>query len=133
MGGVFDILHYGHINFLKKAKSMGNYLVVALESDKNTRKLKGANRPIHSQNQRREILESLDFIDEVINLKGIMKDSDYLELVVKVKPEIIAVTEGDPIIEKKRSHAKKVGAKIVEIKKIHALSTSQIAKLISLE
>ncbi len=133
MGGVFDILHYGHIDFLKKAKNEGNYLVVALESDENTRKLKGPTRPIHSQRQRREILESLNFVDEVIDLKGLMNDGDYRNLVLKVKPSVIAITQGDPVAEKKKSHAKKVGAKIVEVKKIHALSSSQIAKLIGLE
>ena len=133
VGGVFDILHYGHIDFLKKAKGKGDYLIVALESDENTKRFKGANRPIHSQKQREEILKSLNFVDEVINLKGIMHDADYLELVKKVKPFVIAVTEGDPVLDKKKSHAKAVGANVIQIKKVHSLSTSQIAKLIGLE
>lgn len=133
VGGCFDILHYGHIHFLKKAKSLGDYLVVALESDKNIKKLKGASRPIHDQNKRREILESLSFVDEVITLKDEMNDADYLELVNQIRPQIIAVTAGDPILEKKQAHARTVLAQVVEIPKIEIASTTQIAKLLELE
>lgn len=133
VGGCFDILHYGHIHFLKESKKLGNYLIVAIESDKRIKKLKGEKRPFHSQNQRREILESLSFVDEVIILKDEMKDLDYFELVERVRPAIIAVTEGDLMIEKKKNHAKKVGAKVIEIAKINIPSTSQIAKLLEID
>jgi len=69
VGGCFDILHYGHIHFLKNARALGDYLVIALESDKNIKRIKGSFRPIHDQDKRREILESLNFVDEVIILK----------------------------------------------------------------
>ncbi|QQG41524.1 MAG: adenylyltransferase/cytidyltransferase family protein [Candidatus Woesebacteria bacterium] len=133
VGGCFDILHYGHIHFLKHAKALGNHLVIALESDKNIKKLKGVGRPIHDQNKRREVLESLNFVDEVIILKDEMRDSDYFELVDRVRPLVIAVTAGDPMIEKKKSHAFKVGAKVIEIPKIDSPSTTQIARLLELE
>ncbi len=133
VGGCFDILHYGHIHFLKSAKKFGDYLIVALESDINIKRLKGQNRPFHNQNQRREILEALNFVDEVIILKDEMHDIDYLKLVEKVRPSIIAVTTNDPILEKKRRHAQKVGAEIKEIQKIKVSSTTQIAKLMEIE
>jgi len=133
VGGCFDVIHYGHIHFLKQAKSLGNHLIVALESDKNIKRLKGAARPIHSQNQRREMLESLSFVDEVIILSDSMTDSDYLKLVLDVKPHIIAVTEKDPVLKKKKSHAARVGAKVIEIPKIKVSSTTQIAKLLGIE
>jgi FAD synthetase len=133
VGGCFDILHYGHIHFLKRAKELGDYLVVALESDKNIQRLKGTNRPFHTQEQRREILESLKFVDEVIILKDEMHDSDYLELVNKVRPYLIAVTKGDNMIEKKRQHARTVLAKVIEIEKDEVPSTTQIAKLLEIE
>ena len=133
VGGCFDILHYGHIHFLKKAKLLGNHLVVAIESDQNVKKLKGKERPIHNQNQRREILESLSFVDEVIILKNVMADKDYLDLVQKVRPLVIAVTTGDSMIEKKIDHAKTVGAKVIEIENTEVPSTTKIAKLIKLE
>ena len=132
-GGCFDILHFGHIHFLKNARALGDYLIVALESDQNIRRLKGKGRPIHDQEKRREMLESLNFVDEVMILGPKMTDKDYEKLVLELKPNIIAVTAGDPILEKKRGHARKVNAKVIEIPKIKAASTSQIAKLLDLE
>lgn len=133
VGGCFDILHYGHIHFLKKAKLLGNYLIVALESDQNVKRLKGKERPIHNQIQRQEILESLNFVDEVIILKDEMADKDYLELVQKIRPLVIAITTGDSMFEKKTNHAMTVGAKVLEIENIEALSTTKITKLLKLE
>jgi rfaE bifunctional protein nucleotidyltransferase chain/domain len=133
VGGVFDILHFGHIHFLKEAKKLGDYLVVAIESDANVKKLKGQSRPFHSQDQRKEILESLNFVNEVIILSESMKDGDYRKLVENVKPKVLAVTKGDPMIDKKKDHARTVLAKVVEIDKVDAPSTTQIAKLLELE
>ncbi len=79
------------------------------------------------------MLESLSFVDEVIILPNVMKDNDYLKLVQSVKPNIIAVTKGDPVLEKKKGHAETVGAGIIEIPKIRVSSTSQIAKLLEIE
>lgn len=129
VGGCFDVLHFGHINFLKKARELGNHLIIALESDKNIKRLKGAGRPIHNQNQRKEALESLRFVDEIIILKDKMTDQDYFDLVDKVRPCQIAVTKGDPLIDKKRAQAKRIGAKVSEIAKINALSTTEILEL----
>jgi rfaE bifunctional protein nucleotidyltransferase chain/domain len=133
VGGCFDILHYGHICFLKEAKNKGDYLIVALESDANTKKLKGPKRPIHSQKQRREILMSLNFVDKVIPLPVMKSDADYKKLVARIRPDIIAITQGDNIKGKKQEYAKIFGAKLVEIKKIKVPSSTQIAKLIGLE
>ena len=79
------------------------------------------------------MLESLNFVDEVIILGPKMTDGDYEKLVIELKPHIIAVTAGDPILKKKEGHAKKVGASVIEIPKIKVASTSQIAKLLELE
>lgn len=126
VGGCFDILHYGHVEFLKKAKSFGDYLIVAIESDKRVTELKGKGRPIHTQKQRKEILESLRFVDEVIILKDKMKDKDYFEFVKKIKPSFIAVTINDPLLHKKTEQAKAVGGKIVELPKFKTMSSSKI-------
>jgi FAD synthetase len=133
VGGCFDFIHFGHISFLKKAKSFGNYLIVMLESDENVRKTKGETRPIHTQKQRREMLESLTFVDEVISLPPMNQDQEYYNLVSKIKPSIIAVTEGDPMMDKKMEQAKETGATSVIIEKVHVPSTSQLAKLLGVE
>lgn len=130
VGGCFDIFHYGHLYFLKKAKKLGDILIVALESDENTKHLKGKKRPIHTQKQRAEMLEALTYVDKVIRLP---KVPNYQRLVFQVKPQIIAVTQGDPRLKKKKKHAKKVGAKVIIIPKIKTVSTTQIAKLLKIE
>lgn len=133
VGGCFDIIHYGHIHFLKNAKALGTHLVVALESDKNIKRLKGKARPIHNQDKRREMLESLHFVDKVIILGDTMTDRDYWKLVKMVKPQIIAVTAGDPILKKKQKQAESVGAALIKIPKIKSPSTSKIAKLLNID
>lgn len=133
VGGCFDFIHFGHISFLKQAKILGDYLVVALESDENVRRVKGDNRPIHTQEQRKQMLEALTFIDEVIALPPMKSDQEYFDFVIRVAPTIIAITEGDLIQDKKQTQAQKVGAQLVVIPKIHTPSTSQLAKLLDLE
>ncbi len=133
VGGCFDILHYGHVEFLKKAKAYGDRLVVALESDESVRRKKGDARPIHSQKQRKEMLEALVSVDEVLPLPPTHGDRDYYELVRRIKPSVIAVTEGDPKKMNKYEQAKEIGAELVEIPRVHTPSTSQLAKLLGLE
>ena len=133
VGGCFDLLHYGHISFLKQAKSLGDYLVVALESDENVKRMKGNARPIHTQVQRKQMLETLSCVDEVIALPPMQGDRDYGNFVQKIKPTIIAITQGDTAKDKKLAQAKNIGARIFEIPKIHTPSTSQLAKLLGLE
>lgn len=133
VGGCFDVIHFGHVSFLKQAKALGDHLVVALESDENVRRVKGDLRPIHNQKQRKEMLSSLSCIDEVIELPAMQTDQEYFDLVNRIHPAVIATTQGDPIIEKKRQQAQQVGARLVEIPKIHTPSTSQLSKLLGLE
>lgn len=133
VGGCFDLLHFGHIQFLTEAKKLGDHLVVALESDENVRRMKGNTRPIHTQAQRQAMLESLSVVDEVIPLAPLKTDADYAALVTNVHPAVIALTEGDAMETKKRAHALLVSAEVVIIPKVHTPSTSQLAKLLDLE
>lgn len=126
VGGCFDVLHIGHVKFLKRAKSFGDYLIILLESDENIKRLKGKSRPFHNQKERKEILESLKFVDKVIVLPNIVNHESYNKIIKKIKPEVIAITEGDPIKDKKLAQAKSVGAKLKIIKKYKSHSTSKI-------
>ncbi len=133
VGGCFDILHYGHIRFLEEAKKLGDWLVVALESDENVRRMKGEGRPIHNQAQRKEMLEALSCVDEVIALPPMNTHQEYYDLVTRVHPRVIAITEGDPLESNKREQAAKAAARLAVIPKIPTPSTSQLAKLLGLE
>lgn len=133
IGGCFDILHVGHIKFLKEAKKHGDYLLVLLESDETVRKLKGENRPNFPQKDRAEVLSSIKYVDSVVLLNPIGKDEDYNKLILQIRPDIIVVTENDPIMEKKKRQAKMVGGKLVVIPHIKTYSSSELAKLIGIE
>jgi len=64
--GIFDLLHPGHIEILKFCKSLGDRLVVGINSDRATKILKGSGRPIHNEYHRKMVLENLSCVDEVI-------------------------------------------------------------------
>tara|TARA_R110000796_G_scaffold114198_3_gene225905 strand:+ start:505 stop:900 length:396 start_codon:yes stop_codon:yes gene_type:complete len=63
--GCFDILHIGHIKMLQFARSLGDNLIVGIDSDKRVELLKGSNRPINNQNDRVEFLRSIKYVDDV--------------------------------------------------------------------
>lgn len=130
VGGCFDILHAGHVQFLENAKKQGNYLLVLLESDQQVKKLKGPGRPINSQNLRAKVLSVLRMVDYVVILPE-MKDSDYDKLVEKIKPNVIAATRGDPMVSHKKRAAKLVGADLkLVIKRISERSTTKLIEVI---
>lgn len=108
--GCFDIIHPGHIRFLYQAKKLGRYLIVLLESDQKVKKLKGKNRPIFSQKQRKLMLQNLRSVDKVISLQGLTKDEDYLKILQNIKPKIIAVTEKTPHLQKIKTQAGSINA-----------------------
>ena len=70
VGGCFDILHTGHIKFLKSAKELGGKLLVALESDESVKRSKGEKRPVNNQKERANILSNLPSVDG-LDLQGV--------------------------------------------------------------
>jgi len=88
--GCFDILHVGHVRLLKKAKSLGDHLIVGLNSDNSVKENKGNSRPINLENDRKEMLLSLESVDTVI----IFDDKTPCELIKRIKPNVI-VKGGD--------------------------------------
>jgi len=133
VGGCFDLLHYGHIAFLKQAKKYGDYLIVLLESDENVKRLKGKERPFHTQEQRKEMLESLSTVDEVRILPPITGNDAYYTIINSIHPSVIAFTQGDPLAHYKTKQAELAGARTVVIPKINTPSTTKLAKLLGLE
>jgi rfaE bifunctional protein nucleotidyltransferase chain/domain len=133
VGGCFDILHIGHVKFLSEARGMGDCLIVLLESDKKSRKLKGRNRPVFIQSERAEMLSSLRSVDLVVLLPMMENDKDYLNLITKIKPGIIAVTENDPNIEKKRRQAEEAGGELKIIPLTKTFSSSKLVKILGIE
>ena len=87
--GCFDVLHKGHIELLRHCKTLG-YVVVGLNSDSSVRRLKGENRPFNNQQDRKFLLESCRYVDEVI----FFEEDKPLELIKQIKPDIL-VKGGD--------------------------------------
>ena len=84
--GCFDILHVGHVRYLEGARSLGDFLVVAINSDAQVEKLKGEGRPLMPQDQRAEMVASL----EAVNLVTIFDEPTVEQLLLDMKPDIHA-------------------------------------------
>ncbi|MCR4329751.1 MAG: adenylyltransferase/cytidyltransferase family protein [Candidatus Roizmanbacteria bacterium] len=111
VGGCFDILHFGHISFLKRAKKTGDFLVVALENDAFIRSQK-EREPFHTVQERAAILKEIRTVDSVVSLPQLSGYEDYFRLVKAICPRIIAVTENDPYLSQKRKQARSIHAQV---------------------
>lgn len=88
--GVFDLVHYGHLTALMAAKALGDYLVVAINSDASVKRLKGKSRPINTEKERAFLLASLSFIDAVL----VFEEDTPINHLINIKPEFY-VKSGD--------------------------------------
>ena len=93
--GCFDIIHSGHVNYLQKAKMLGNILIVGLNSDNSIKKIKGESRPIINEIDRAEVLSSLKMVDYVV----IFDEETPYNLINSIQPDIL-VKGGDYTKEK---------------------------------
>lgn len=88
--GCFDILHRGHATYLRKARALGDRLIIGLNTDASVRRLKGNSRPINQEDDRAYLLESLECVDYVVKFG---EDTPH-ELLFQIKPDIL-VKGGD--------------------------------------
>lgn len=93
--GCFDILHVGHVKYLQQARSLGDILVVGLNSDASVKRLKGSERPIQVEQDRSEVLAAL----ECVSFVSLFTEDTPLDLIKKVKPNFL-VKGGDWPVEK---------------------------------
>lgn len=92
--GVFDILHAGHVDYLEKARALGDLLIVALNSDESVKRLKGPTRPVHSLEDRMRVIGALRCVDAVLSF-----EEDTPENIIRhVRPDI-HVKGGDYTVE----------------------------------
>ncbi len=83
--GCFDILHVGHIRYLRKAKEQGDILVIGLNTDGSVKRIKGEKRPVVSERERAEVLAALEFVDYVV----LFDEPDPLDLITALKPDVL--------------------------------------------
>ena len=125
--GCFDILHAGHVNYLSKAKSLGDVLVIGLNSDSSVKKLKGKTRPVVSQKNRALLLAALEVVDFVV----VFNEPTPAKLIKAVKPDIL-VKGGDWKKEEivGAEFVESYGGKVKSLAYIKGLSTRDlIAKI----
>ncbi|MBY0124253.1 D-glycero-beta-D-manno-heptose-7-phosphate kinase [Bacillus sp. S/N-304-OC-R1] len=122
--GCFDLLHIGHVTYLKKAKQLGDKLVVGLNSDLSVKRLKGPTRPILSENDRAKMLSFFEFVDAII----IFDEDTPLNLLSEVRPDIL-VKGGDYKAEE--VVGKEFAGKTVIIPYLDGYSTSNMIEKIT--
>jgi D-beta-D-heptose 7-phosphate kinase/D-beta-D-heptose 1-phosphate adenosyltransferase len=125
--GCFDILHVGHVRYLREAKKTADVLVLALNSDSSVRSIKGEKRPLMNEKERAEILAALECIDFVT----IFQELTPLELINYLKPDIL-IKGGDWPEEKVvgREEVKKWGGRVAIIPEVEGKSTTNIVEKI---
>jgi D-beta-D-heptose 7-phosphate kinase/D-beta-D-heptose 1-phosphate adenosyltransferase len=125
--GCFDLLHIGHIRYLEKARTLGDILVVGVNSDSSVRKLKGTKRPVLPVKERAEILSGLECVDYIT----IFDEIDPLKLITSIKPNVLA-KGGDWTKEQivGREVVERSGGEVVIIPFIKGASTSNLIEII---
>lgn len=137
--GVFDLLHVGHITYLKQAATLGTKLIVGVNSDDSVRRLnKGPERPINPEWARKEVLEALKCVDSAI----VFNEDTPLELIIQIEPDYI-VKGGDYDASELDVNSKKYivgsnechswGGKVVSIPLVDGFSTTGIVNSLKKE
>ncbi|MFH1202283.1 MAG: D-glycero-beta-D-manno-heptose 1-phosphate adenylyltransferase [Candidatus Omnitrophota bacterium] len=126
--GCFDLLHYGHVKCLEEAKKLGDYLIVAVNSDSSVRRLKGKNRPITPEASRARIIAALESVDFVT----IFNEDTPLNLIKKIRPDVL-VKGADWKVKNivGRDVLANYGARISTVPLVKGYSTTEFIKKIA--
>ena len=123
--GVFDIIHRGHVEYLLKAKSLGDVLIVGLNTDNSVKKFKDKNRPVNKQRDRAIVLLALKPVDYVVFFNEERPD----KLIEEVQPDILVKGSDYKLNEiAGAKFVKSYGGQVKRIRFIHGYSTSKIIK-----
>ena len=121
--GVFDLLHVGHVRYLAQARELGDALVVAINSDRAVRELKGSGRPVISEHERAEILAALRQVDYVT----VFDELSPRSLIVQLLPDVL-VKGGDYDLDQihGREEVEASGGKVVSLPFVAGASTTAL-------
>src|SRR6266481_1506819 len=126
--GVFDLLHVGHVRYLAAAHALGDTLVVAINSDRTVRELKGAGRPLVNERERAEVLAALRSVTYVI----IFDDVSPRSLIATLLPDVL-VKGGDYALDEihGREEVEAAGGRVVSLPFVAGASTTSIIEKMS--
>ena len=121
--GVFDLLHIGHVRYLAQARALGDALLVAINSDRKVRELKGPDRPVFDQAERAEILAALRCVDYVT----IFDDVSPRSLIAELLPDVL-VKGGDYQLDEihGREEVEAAGGKVISLPFVQGASTTSL-------
>jgi D-beta-D-heptose 7-phosphate kinase/D-beta-D-heptose 1-phosphate adenosyltransferase len=125
--GVFDILHPGHLRYLQQARTLGDVLIIGLNSDASVRRNKGPERPINSESERAEILAALECVDAVV----IFDEETPAEIIRAIQPDVLvkgADWAEDAIVGRDTVEAR--GGRVVRVAIEPGFSTTEIIQKI---
>ena len=125
--GVFDLLHPGHVRYLQAARREGDALVVAVNSDRSVRAIKGPTRPLNPENERAEVLGGLACVDAVV----VFDEDDPEQIISRLQPDVLvkgADWAADAIVGRETVEAR--GGRVVRIALADGHSTSAIIQKI---
>ncbi len=121
--GVFDLLHVGHVRYIAQARALGDALLVAINSDRTVRELKGPDRPVFDQVERAEIIAALRHVDYVT----IFDDVSPRSLIARLLPDVL-VKGGDYQLDQihGREEVEAAGGKVVSLPFVEGASTTTL-------
>lgn len=121
--GVFDLLHVGHVRYLTQARALGDALVVAVNSDRSVRELKGPTRPVFAENERAEILAALRVVNYVVIFDNVSPRS----LISQLLPDVL-VKGGDYQLDAihGREEVEAAGGKVMSLSFVDGASTTSL-------
>jgi len=128
--GCFDLLHVGHVRYLNAARALGDALIVGINGDQSVRELKGAARPVNSENDRAEIVAALECVD-LVTIFPEMRATRFLELAA---PDVYVKGgdyKQDTLNAEEQQVLQKIGAKIDIVPLEHGYSTSDLLARLS--
>lgn len=125
--GCFDLIHPGHVNYLQQARRLGDALVVALNSDRSVRELKGEKRPILDQHERAEVVAALGCVDYVT----VFDDPTPREVIAALLPDVL-VKGGDWEVDRivGREEVEAAGGSVLSLPFVEGCSTSDVIERI---
>ena len=124
--GVFDLLHVGHVRYLAQARALGDVMVVAINSDRAVRELKGGDRPVTNENERAEILAALRQVDYVT----VFDELSPRSLIAQLLPDVL-VKGGDYELDQihGREEVEAAGGKVIAIPFVEGESTTSLIEM----
>ena len=125
--GCFDLLHVGHVRYLKEARGQGDCLVIGLNSDQSMRQIKDPARPLISEDQRAEVLAALECVDYIV----LFDEADPFKLIEEIRPDVL-VKGADWSLDKiiGADLVQSYGGKVHRVDLVPLISTSEIIQRI---